>query len=299
MIQRRLLIAVQPLNIQRRERVANNKAITMFTNLSDKKSSQSIGTNGNTGLTTAATVKRRKIVKAPVEEIQSDLPLELRLMLQSEERLNSASSNNNSNSSTILELNSNTDAVEPPTKQMRLSINASSRGRGRGRGIKSTIPISKQTIATDVLESRIIELLQRRKYVDQQEISDYAIMPAREARERLYKLYRDNWLNYIEFSKRNDYNPASTYYYWYIDNERSTKSLLDNMYKTILNLRIRRENELERYRNMEISSGVNLLNSSSSDINNSISIVSMTKSLDLLDSSILRLDKTILLLNKF
>ena len=37
---------------------------------------------------------------------------------------------------------------------------------------------------------RIVELLQRKKYLEQQQIADLAIMPARETRERIYKLYR-------------------------------------------------------------------------------------------------------------
>lgn len=39
------------------------------------------------------------------------------------------------------------------------------------------------------VSGRIVELLQRSKYVDQQTVSDMIILPARETRERLYKLY--------------------------------------------------------------------------------------------------------------
>jgi len=40
-----------------------------------------------------------------------------------------------------------------------------------------------------VASGRIIELLQRYKYLEQQTVSDRAILPARETRERLYQLY--------------------------------------------------------------------------------------------------------------
>ncbi len=36
---------------------------------------------------------------------------------------------------------------------------------------------------------RIIELLQRHKYLEQQMVAEKAILPARETRERLYRLY--------------------------------------------------------------------------------------------------------------
>ncbi len=39
------------------------------------------------------------------------------------------------------------------------------------------------------ISGRIVELLQRSKYLEQQQVSDMIILPARETRERLYKLY--------------------------------------------------------------------------------------------------------------
>jgi hypothetical protein len=49
---------------------------------------------------------------------------------------------------------------------------------------------------------RIIELLEGKSYLDQQTIGEMTIIPAREARERLYSLYRDKWVDYVEISKR-------------------------------------------------------------------------------------------------
>jgi hypothetical protein len=40
-----------------------------------------------------------------------------------------------------------------------------------------------------VASGRIIELLQRHKYLEQQTVGERAILPARETRERLYRLY--------------------------------------------------------------------------------------------------------------
>ena len=40
------------------------------------------------------------------------------------------------------------------------------------------------------VSARIVEMLQRRKYLEQQQIADLAIVPARDARERLYRLFR-------------------------------------------------------------------------------------------------------------
>lgn len=91
----------------------------------------------------------------------------------------------------------------------------------------------------DVASSRIVELLHQKKYIEQQQIADMAILPARDVREKLYKLYKDKWVDFLELSKRTDFNPSSTNYFWYLDHSRLQQSILNNMYKSILNLRTR------------------------------------------------------------
>ena len=92
---------------------------------------------------------------------------------------------------------------------------------------------------------RIVELLERHSYLDQQAIGEMAIIPARDARERLYTMYRDKWVDYVEICKRNDYNPSSTYYFWFLDRLKLDVALQESLYKSILNLRKRRVHELE------------------------------------------------------
>lgn len=91
-----------------------------------------------------------------------------------------------------------------------------------------------------VSTARIIELLTSHdELIEQQQLSDLAIMPAREARENLYKLYKDKWVDYRDISKRLDYNPASTYYFWHLDQSKLKATVLDHSHKSILNMRIR------------------------------------------------------------
>jgi hypothetical protein len=91
----------------------------------------------------------------------------------------------------------------------------------------------------DTQSGRIIALLQHRKFLEQQELADLVILPARDVRERLYRLYKDKWVEFYEMSKRNDFNPSSTFYFWYVDHRRLDDAILNNMYKTMLNLRMR------------------------------------------------------------
>ena len=61
-----------------------------------------------------------------------------------------------------------------------------------------------------------------------------AIIPARDARERLYSMYRDKWVDYVEICKRNDYNPSSTYYFWFLDRLKLDVSLQESLFISML-----------------------------------------------------------------
>ena len=88
---------------------------------------------------------------------------------------------------------------------------------------------------------RIVEVLRQQKYVEQQKISDLAIVPAREAREKLYALYNDKWVNYYEVSKSAG---GSNAYLWYYNttNGRNTgcnSVVISNLYRIMYKLRMR------------------------------------------------------------
>ena len=71
-----------------------------------------------------------------------------------------------------------------------------------------------------------------------------AIIPARDARELIYKLYRERWIDYQEISKRSDFNPASTFYFWTLNREKIVSNLISSSYKAIVNLRLRKSHEM-------------------------------------------------------
>jgi hypothetical protein len=51
--------------------------------------------------------------------------------------------------------------------------------------------------------------------------------------------YRDKWVNYVELSKRCDFNPASSYFFWFLDNDRMQSAIVDHLYQAMYNLKIR------------------------------------------------------------
>lgn len=98
----------------------------------------------------------------------------------------------------------------------------------------------------DLTTGRIIRLLMDGNYLDQQKVSDMAIIPPKEARQKLYTLYKDKWIDHVEISKRADYNSASTYYFWYFNINFALKHLCDKCYKAIFNINVRQNVESNR-----------------------------------------------------
>lgn len=50
---------------------------------------------------------------------------------------------------------------------------------------------------------------------------------------------RDKWINYIDLSKRNDFNPSTSFYFWYLDLPLLKTTIRDHVYQSMLNLTLR------------------------------------------------------------
>jgi DNA-directed RNA polymerase III subunit RPC3 len=128
--------------------------------------------------------------------------------------------------------------------QAQYTINISGICRAVGARLMRNIAEEKFGKAS----ARIVELLQKHKFLEQQKLSEMLILPAREGRERLYELFKHHWVEVLEVSKRGDYSAASTSFFWNLDRAKVQPQLLEGMYGTLLNLRTRKRLELERGR---------------------------------------------------
>ena len=138
--------------------------------------------------------------------------------------------------------------------------------------------------------ARIVELLQCKNYLEQQKISDMAILPAKEGRERLYTLYQNQWVDYMEVSKRGDFNPSNTYFFWTLSKDQLIENLLNAQYGTVFNLRSRYLKEL--------SDGKSLLDFSHkiTDAEEAQKFDKLSESLDRLDNAVLKIIENITVL---
>ena len=175
--------------------------------------------------------------------------------------------------------------------------------------------IKQKTIHSIVSEklgmpsARILELLMRKKYLDQTQVGEWAILPIRESRERIYQLFKFKYIDYVEVSKRLDFTPSTSSYLWYVDVVKLYRTLLESMYHGMLSLSVRRNHEFSLGKELldfahQLS---NNINNNSNNMNNSNpcsnlateseKFEKLSNALDRMDRAKLKLAETIMLLN--
>ncbi|XP_061462884.1 DNA-directed RNA polymerase III subunit RPC3 isoform X2 [Rhineura floridana] len=117
------------------------------------------------------------------------------------------------------------------------------------------------SLATATLESivqerfgsrcaRIFRLLLRKKHLEQKQIEDFAMVPAKEAKEMMYKMLSANIVALQEIPKTPDHAPSRTFYLYTVNTLSSARMLLHRCYKSVANLIERRLHETKENRRL-------------------------------------------------
>lgn len=88
--------------------------------------------------------------------------------------------------------------------------------------------------------ARIFRLLLRKHHLEQKQVEDFAMIPAKEAKDMLYTLLSQNLVQLQEIPKTPDYAPSRTFYLYTVNQLSTARMLLQNCYKTVANLIDRR-----------------------------------------------------------
>lgn len=77
----------------------------------------------------------------------------------------------------------------------------------------------------------------------QLQVAELALIPYKDAKELLYTLYTENFLEIQELHRTPDFSPLRTFYLFHVPLEKLTLKLLNVCYKAIYNLMsIRKDN---------------------------------------------------------
>lgn len=88
--------------------------------------------------------------------------------------------------------------------------------------------------------ARIFRLLLRKRHLEQKQVEDFAMIPAKEAKDMLYTLLSQNLVQLQEIPKTPDYAPSRTFYLYTVNQLSTARMLLQSCYKTVANLVERR-----------------------------------------------------------
>ncbi|KAM6967861.1 DNA-directed RNA polymerase III subunit RPC3 [Aplochiton taeniatus] len=88
--------------------------------------------------------------------------------------------------------------------------------------------------------ARIFRLLLRKRHLEQKQVEDFAMIPAKEAKDMLYTLLSENLVQLQEIPKTPDHAPSRTFYLYTVSQLPTARLLLQHCYKTVANLIERR-----------------------------------------------------------
>ncbi|GFO13557.1 DNA-directed RNA polymerase iii subunit rpc3-like [Plakobranchus ocellatus] len=112
---------------------------------------------------------------------------------------------------------------------------------------KAVEALSISEIETVVLERfgskalRMYRVLLAEKQVEQKQVEEKAMLPPKEAKELLYKMFAENFVTLTELSKAPDHAPARTFYFFNVNLLQVSRMILEKCYKAAANVMIRRQ----------------------------------------------------------
>ncbi|XP_057898770.1 DNA-directed RNA polymerase III subunit RPC3-like [Melospiza melodia melodia] len=115
---------------------------------------------------------------------------------------------------------------------------------------KALVSLATATLESIVEErfgsrcARIFRLLLRKKHLEQKQVEDFAMIPAKEAKDMLYRLLSENLVALQEIPKTPDHAPSRTFYLYTVNVMAAARMLLHRCYKSVANLMERRQHEM-------------------------------------------------------
>ncbi|XP_065834496.1 DNA-directed RNA polymerase III subunit RPC3-like [Oscarella lobularis] len=120
----------------------------------------------------------------------------------------------------------------------------------------TTSLLRRETIESVVQERfgsrslRIFRLLLEKKYLEQKQVGELAMVPAREAKELLYRMFAEDFVRVQEIPRTPDHAPSRTFYLFAVDLDELARLLLGECCAAAANLACRRRVEADACRRL-------------------------------------------------
>ena len=147
--------------------------------------------------------------------------------------------------------------------------------------------------------ARICNILRITGHMEAESIAESAMVPAKDTREVLHRLYRDNCISLFNINQGKQHNPASMFYLWSTSRAKSLRHASDSVLTALLNIRLRRQHEVEIGRDWierAKEAGATDENENETD---KLNYARFCEGLQRLDVAALQLDETLMVLKDY
>eukprot|EP00978_Attheya_sp_CCMP212_P018089 scaffold49071_cov54-Attheya_sp.AAC.5 len=164
----------------------------------------------------------------------------------------------------------------------------------QGRILNQVIEDSQGQVA-----ARICSILQSKGQLESDAVAEAAMVPAKDVREVLHRLFQQNYIVLLTLQQTKQHNPSNAIYLWSIHKARMFQSVLHNVCQALQNIRLRRQHEMEVGREwIERAKEASYLDENEHE-NDKANYLKFCQGLERLDCATLQLDETLMVLRDF
>jgi DNA-directed RNA polymerase III subunit RPC3 len=146
--------------------------------------------------------------------------------------------------------------------------------------------------------ARICSILESKGHLEGEAIAESAMVPAKDAREMLHRLYKTNYISLLYLQNAKQHNPANAIYLWCVDKKRIQRTVLLNMCTALCNLRQRRQHEVQIGKDW--IERAKLADGDENDVEmDKINYKKFCQGLERIDNACIQLDETIMVIKDF
>jgi len=147
--------------------------------------------------------------------------------------------------------------------------------------------------------ARVCNILSSTGHMEADSIAESAMVPAKDTREVLHRLYRDNYISLFNMNQGKQHNPASMFYLWSTSRARSLRIATDNVLTALLNIRLRRQHEVEIGKDwIDRAKEAGAVDENENEADK-LNYARFCEGLERLDTAALQLDETLMVLKDY
>jgi DNA-directed RNA polymerase III subunit RPC3 len=150
--------------------------------------------------------------------------------------------------------------------------------------------------------ARVVSILTVKKWLESDNLAEYAMVPAKDTRQVCHLLYRNRYLEMMQLSSSRQHNPVNAIYLWGVNMRRLREKCIDDSAAALLNIRLRRQHQVEDVGRHWLDRERSQQEAEADENSQETDRINQQKfklGLERLDVAAMQLDETLLLMNDY